>query len=185
MRWWPQFQCVCWLQLKKVLKFGEDPEEIRNLRSASFQQGHQAKGGLGYGMDIMETRWDDVKMRGPGWSQYEVSFSVHGSGASVTEEPLRTLCPAFPSPSGPGCIYWKRKILRFLAPFASSAFRWWYKRQVGHKPPDPEELGGTCTANKEVDTKQVPVLRDNHQRVSGPDQTWLGRATVTVKVKLI
>lgn len=71
-------------------------------------------------MDIMETRWDDVKVRGPGCSQYEVSFPVHCSGASVTEQSLRTLCPAFPSPSDPGCIYWKKKILKFLAPFASS-----------------------------------------------------------------
>lgn len=34
---------------------------------------------------------------------------------------------------------------------------------VCHKPPDPVELGGTRTSNKEVDTKQVPVLGDNHQ----------------------
>lgn len=41
-----------------------------------------------------------------------------------------------------------------------------------HKPPDPVELGGTCAPDKEVDTKQVPVLRDNDQRVSRPDQAW-------------
>lgn len=44
--------------------------------------------------------------------------------------------------------------------------------QAAHKPPDPVELGGTCTSNKEVDAKQVPVLGDNHQGVSGPDQAW-------------
>lgn len=41
-----------------------------------------------------------------------------------------------------------------------------------HKPPDPVELGGSCTAEEEVDEKQVPVLRDDDQRVSGPDQAW-------------
>lgn len=44
--------------------------------------------------------------------------------------------------------------------------------QVVDKPPDPVELGGPCPSKKEVDTKQVPVLGDNHQRVSGPDQAW-------------
>jgi len=37
-------------------------------------------------------------------------------------------------------------------------------------PPNPVELGGSCAAHKEVDSKQVPVLWDYDQRVSGPDQ---------------
>lgn len=37
-------------------------------------------------------------------------------------------------------------------------------------PPDPVELGASCAAEKEIDTKQVPVLRDDDQRVPGPDQ---------------
>lgn len=37
-------------------------------------------------------------------------------------------------------------------------------------PPDSVELRGSRGADKEVDTKQVPVLRDYDQRVSGPDQ---------------
>lgn len=37
--------------------------------------------------------------------------------------------------------------------------------------PDPVKLGGTCTADKEVDTKQIPVLWDDDQRISGPNQT--------------
>ena len=41
-----------------------------------------------------------------------------------------------------------------------------------HKPPDPVELRASCSAQEEVDTKQVPVPWDNHQRVSGPDQAW-------------
>lgn len=41
-----------------------------------------------------------------------------------------------------------------------------------HKPPDPVELRGSGTANKEVDGKQVPVLGDNDQRVPGPDEAW-------------
>lgn len=39
-------------------------------------------------------------------------------------------------------------------------------------PPDSVELRGSRGADKEVDTKQVPVLRDYDQRVSGPDQAW-------------
>lgn len=37
-------------------------------------------------------------------------------------------------------------------------------------PPDPVKLGGSCAANKEVNSKEVPVLWDNNQWVSGPDQ---------------
>lgn len=37
-------------------------------------------------------------------------------------------------------------------------------------PPDPVELRGSCASHKEVDTKQVPVLWDDDQWVSGPDQ---------------
>lgn len=42
--------------------------------------------------------------------------------------------------------------------------------KVINKPPDPIELRGSCAADKEVDTEQVPVLGDDDQRVSGPDQ---------------
>lgn len=37
-------------------------------------------------------------------------------------------------------------------------------------PPDPVELGAPRTAEEEVDSKQVPVLRDYDQWVSGPDE---------------
>lgn len=30
-------------------------------------------------------------------------------------------------------------------------------------PPDPVKLGGPSAAHKEVDSEQVPVLRDNNQ----------------------
>lgn len=36
--------------------------------------------------------------------------------------------------------------------------------------PNPVELGGSSAAHEEVDSKQVPVLRDYDQRISGPDQ---------------
>lgn len=37
-------------------------------------------------------------------------------------------------------------------------------------PPDPVQLRGPSAAHKEVDSEQVPVLRDNNQWISGPDQ---------------
>ena len=32
-----------------------------------------------------------------------------------------------------------------------------------NKPPDPPELGGSCGADEEVDSEQVPVLGDDDQ----------------------
>lgn len=46
-------------------------------------------------------------------------------------------------------------------------------------PPDPVELRGSRAADEEVDGKQVPVLGDNDQRVSGPDKPWWRRTTAT------
>ena len=46
------------------------------------------------------------------------------------------------------------------------------QKKKRHSLPDPVKLGGTCTADKEVDTKQIPVLWDDDQRISGPNQTW-------------
>lgn len=37
-------------------------------------------------------------------------------------------------------------------------------------PPDPVKLWGSGTTDKEVDGKQVPVFRDDNQRIPGPDQ---------------
>lgn len=177
------FVCVCVLTTgKKVLKFGKHPEEPRNLRCTSFQQGHQAIGGRTmlwheyYGDEMM---WRVVpSMKSPfQFTAMERRWQNNPSGlcaqlflllqilvVPIGEWNIQIYCPV--------CFHWQ-------------TFRWRYNVQVVHKPPDPEELGGTSTSNKKVDTKQVPVLRDNHQRVSGPDQAWWWRATVAVKVMLI
>lgn len=70
-----------------------------------------------------------------------VSLSVRRRGASATAKR-----------SGLGCGFFLQRLLFLL------------------EAPNPVELGGSCAAHKEVDSKQVPVLRDYDQGISGPDQ---------------
>lgn len=90
----------------------------------------------------METTWwwCGDDEKGQVRAQFEVSLSVRCSGALATEK-HSGLCRLF------------LLCLQSLV-----------------VPPDPVELGPSCTAEEEVDTKQVPVFRDYDQRVSGPDQ---------------
>lgn len=52
------------------------------------------------------------------------------------------------------------------------------KRYSQWSPPNPVELGASGATQEEVDSEQVPVLWDDDQRISGPDQAWSTRAKV-------